>query len=92
MGKDKEAMEEDYHKALKQIFAYGYECCAFKHIICGDQPGIPNGMPNSTNPLPPEFFANLGCPSAPTTIGTKVAKVHLGEVAKDPMDDAFVEE
>ena len=35
-GKDKEAMEEDYQKALELIFAYGYECCAFKHNICGD--------------------------------------------------------
>ena len=35
-GKDKEAMEEDYHKALEQIFAYGYGCCAFKHNIYGD--------------------------------------------------------
>ena len=35
-GKDKEAMEEDYQKALEHIFAYGYGCCAFKHSICGD--------------------------------------------------------
>ena len=36
-SKDKEAMEEDYHKALEQIFAYGYKCCAFKHSIHGDR-------------------------------------------------------
>ena len=35
-GKDKEAMEEDYQKALEVIFAYGNGCCAFKHNICGD--------------------------------------------------------
>ena len=35
-GKDKEAMEEDYQKALELIFAYAYRCCAFKHNICGD--------------------------------------------------------
>ena len=35
-GKDKEAMEEDYQKALELIFAYGYGCCAFKLYICGD--------------------------------------------------------
>ena len=34
--KDKEAMEEDYQKALELIFAYGYRCCMFKHNICGD--------------------------------------------------------
>ena len=35
-GKDKEAMEKDYQKALEVIFAYGYGCCAFKHNIYGD--------------------------------------------------------
>ena len=35
-GKDKEAMEEDYQKALELIFSYGYGCCAFKHSICDD--------------------------------------------------------
>ena len=64
-GKDREAMEENYHKALEQIFAYGYECCVFKHNICGDQPGIPHGMSDSTDPLPPDFFVNLGCPPGP---------------------------
>ena len=72
-NKDKEAMEEDYHKDLEQIFAYGYGCCAFKHTICGDQPGIPDGMPNSIDPLPPEFFENLGCSPAPTAIEAKAA-------------------
>ena len=36
-NKDKEAMEEDYQKALKVIFAYGYGCCVLKHNICRDQ-------------------------------------------------------
>ena len=64
----------------------------FKHNIYGDQPRIPDGMLNSTDPLPPEFFANLGCPLAPTTIEAKVAEVHLGEAAKDPVEDVVVEE
>ena len=51
-GKDKEAMEEDYHKALELIFAYGYGCCMFKHNICGDQLKVPNGIPDSSSPLP----------------------------------------
>ena len=29
-GKDKEAMEKEYQKALDVIFAYGYECCVLK--------------------------------------------------------------
>ena len=63
VGKDKEAMEEEYHKALEVIFAYGYGCYIFKHDICGDRPKIPEGMPGSTNPLPPEFFMSPRCPS-----------------------------
>ena len=65
VGKDKKSMEEDYHTTLEQIFSYGYVCCAFKHNICGDQPGITKGMPDYTDPIPPEFFSNLGCCETP---------------------------
>ena len=51
-------MQEDYHNALELIFTYGYECCMFKHNICGDQPEVPDSMPDSSNPLPSDFFAN----------------------------------
>ena len=37
-GKDKEAMEEDYQKALAVIFAYDYGCCAFKHCKTRENP------------------------------------------------------
>ena len=36
-GKDKEAMVEDYQKALERIFTYGYECCVFQHGIRSDR-------------------------------------------------------
>ena len=55
---------EDYQKALEHIFAYGHGCCAFKHSIHGDWPGIPDGMPDSVDPLSPKYFVNLGCLSA----------------------------
>ena len=64
-GKDKEAIEEDYQKVLELIFTYGYGCCVFKHNICGDQPKVLDGMPDSSDPLPLEFFANPGCPPGP---------------------------
>ena len=64
----------------------------FKHIIRGDRPGIPDGMPDFTDPLLPEFFANLGCPLAPTAIEAKAAKVHLGEAVKDPVEGIVAEE
>ena len=63
-GKDKEAIEEDYQKALELIFAYCYGCYAFKHNISGDQPEVLDGMPDSSDPLPPEFFMNPRCPPA----------------------------
>ena len=64
-GKDMEAMVGDYQKVLEQIFNYGCGCCEFIHGILGDQPRILDGMPESTDPLPLEFFANLGCPQGP---------------------------
>ena len=91
-GKDKEAMEEDYQKVLELIFAYGYGCYAFKHSICEDQPEIPNGMPDSTDPLPPEFFVNQGAPPAPTFIEVKAVNIDLGEAAKDPEEGVVAEE
>ena len=36
VGKDKEAKEEDYQKALELIFAFDFGCCVFKHNICRD--------------------------------------------------------
>ena len=91
-GKDKEAMVEDYQKALEQIFTYGYGCCAFKHSIRGDRPRIPNGMLDSAHPLPPKFFENLRRPSASIVAEVKAVEVHLGKVAKDPMEGVATEE
>ena len=91
-GKDKEAMEEDYQNALKLIFAYGYGCCVFKHSIYGDQPGIPDGMHHSADPLPLEFFVNRRCPSAPIAVEAKAVEVDLGEAVMDPKEDVVVEE
>ena len=86
-GKDKEAMEEDYQKALELIFANGYGCCAFKHSICGDQLEILDDMPDFVNPLSLEFFVNSRCPRAPTAIEVKVVEVDLGKAEKDPKED-----
>ena len=75
IGKDKEDMEEDYQKALKVIFIYGYGCCVFKHNICGDQPEVQDGMLDSSNLLPLECFTNPRCPPAPTATKVKAAEV-----------------
>ena len=55
-------MEEENQKVLEVIFSYGYGCCVFKHNICGDHAEVPEGMPDSVDPLPPKFFVNLSCP------------------------------
>ena len=73
-------MEEDYQKALKLIFAYGYGCCIFKHNISGDQPEVPDDMPDSFDPLPLEFFVNPKCPLVPVAIEAKIrAKRQRGQ-------------
>ena len=89
-GKDKETMVEDYQKALEQILAYGYRCWVFKHGIRGDRPRILDGMPDSTDPLPLEFFANLGCPPASTTVEAKAEEIHLVKTEKDLVEGVIV--
>ena len=64
----------------------------FKHGICGDRPRIPDGMPDSTNPLPPKLFANLGCPPALIVIGGEATEVHFFETAKDLVEGVVAEE
>ena len=88
VGKDEEAMEEDYQKALELIFAYGYRCCVFKHNICANQPEVPEGMPDSSNPLPPEFFANPKCLPALVPTEVTTAEVDQGEATKKPKKSA----
>ena len=75
---------EDYQKALDHIFAYGHGCCAFKHSIHGDWPGIPDDMPDSVDPLSSEFFCKSGVPLGLTAFKAKAVEVHLVEEAKGP--------
>ena len=56
--KEKKALEEAYEEGFDVIFNYGYGCCAFAHNICGSQPVVPDGMPDTSKPLSPEFFIN----------------------------------
>ena len=72
------------------IFAYGYECCVFKHNICGDQPEILDGMPDSFDSLPPEFFVNPRCPSTLVAIKVTVAELDQSKGTKKPTKSAFV--
>ena len=84
VGRDKEAIKEEYHKALKVIFANGYRCCVFKHNICGDYPEVLDGMPDSADPLLPNFFVNPGCPPVQVAVEAIATKAPLSETAWNP--------
>ena len=58
-SKEKKAIEEAFDTGFNVIFNYGYGCCAFAHNICRSEPVIPDGMPDTLKPLPPESFINL---------------------------------
>ena len=91
-GRDKEAIEEEYQKALEVIFGYGYGCRVFKHNICGDHPEVPDGMPDSGDPLPPEFFVNPGCPLIQATAKAITTEAPPSETAKEPMETTAIED
>ena len=55
---ERKAMEEEFEASSDVVFNYGYGCCAFAHNICGSKPMIQAGIPDTSNPLPPEFFIN----------------------------------
>ena len=85
-------MEEDYEKALELIFAYDYRCCVLKHNICGDHPEVPNGMPDSSDPLPLEFLVNTRCLSALVATEATTVEVDQSEAAKELEMRASVED
>ena len=59
---NREAMEAEFDVSGDTLFNYGYGCCVFTHNICRSKPQIPDGMPDPSVPLTPEFFANPRCP------------------------------
>ena len=76
-------MVKDYQRSLELIFAYGYGCCMFKNNICGDRPEILDGMLDSANPLPPEFFVNPRFPSASAAPEATEAETDQGGAVED---------
>ena len=59
---DRETMEVEFDSSGDALFNYDYGCCVFTHNICKSKPQIPDGMPDPSVPLTPEFFANPRCP------------------------------
>ena len=85
-SKDKEITEEDYQKALEVIFFLWLLVLCFQNNIniCGDQPEVPDGMPDSSDPLPPEFFVSPKCPPVLAAIEDTSVEAHPNKVAKEP--------
>ena len=55
----------------------------FKNNICGGLPKIPYDMPDSANPLPPEFFVNPRYPPTLAAVEAKDAEANHGRVVED---------
>ena len=53
---ERKAMDEEFDASSDVIFNYGYGYCAFTHNICGSKLMIPTRMPDTSKPLPLEFF------------------------------------
>ena len=53
---DRETMEAEFDASGDTLFNYGYGCCVFTHNICGSKPQIPDGIPDPSVPLTPEFY------------------------------------
>ena len=81
---DRETMEAEFDASDDTLFNYSYGCCIFTHNICGSKPQIPDGMPDPSVPLTPEFFANPRCPpsissAAPASDPAAVSKEECPE-------------
>ena len=82
-SKERKALEEAFDVGFDVIFNYSYSCCAFTHNICGSEPVIPDGMSNTSKPLPPKFFINPRCPpGAAPGVPTTDPKADVREVGK----------
>ena len=55
---DRETMEVEFDFSDDTLFNYGYGCCVFAHNIWGSKPQNPDGMPDPSILLTPEFFTN----------------------------------
>ena len=65
---EKSALKAEFNASSDVIFNYGYGCCAFAHNICGSEPMIPAGMPDTSAPLTLEFFVNPRYPPGSSSV------------------------
>ena len=76
---DRETMEAEFDASGDTLFNYGYGCYVFTHNICGSKPQIPDGMPDPSVPLTPEFFANPHCPPSISSAAPSPDPVAVGK-------------
>ena len=56
--------------------------------ICGEQLEVLDGMPDSSDPLPLDFFANLECPLTLAATEVTTVEVDQSEATKEPEESA----
>ena len=83
---DRETMEAEFDSSGDALFNYGYGCYVFTHNICGSRPQIPDGMPDPSVPLTPEFFSNPRCP--PSTSAAAPALDHVAVSREDRSENS----
>ena len=76
---EKTAMEAEFDASSDVIFNYGYGCFVFARNICGSEPLIPIGMPDTLTSLTPEFFVNPRCPSSSSSVFPLVEPIETFE-------------
>ena len=59
-------------------------------VICGYQLEVLDGMLDSSDPLPPEFFVNPKCPPVPVATEAASMEVHQSEAVEEPKKSALV--
>ena len=62
----------------------------FKHNICGDQPEVPDGMPDSASALPLRFFASPRYPPFRASFAVTSVEVHHGDVVEEPERNSII--
>ena len=53
---------------------------------------FPNGMPDFANPLPPDFFVNLGCPLVQVAAKAIATEAPPSKTTKEPLEVDVVED
>ena len=87
----KKTLDEAYEEGFDMIFNYGYGYYAFAHNICGNQPEVPDGMPDMSKSLSLEFFINPRWPPSVVLVEAASIDIRPGE-ATNALERAVIVE